>query len=70
MTLLSVPKSGARAGPADERQAPGADSVVLARDRQRRELYGLGEQYWPLDLTGSITPICPGQGVGPRGSSP
>jgi alpha-glucosidase len=71
MTLLSVPKSATVRALQMTVQAPGADSVVLTAGIAKGEsVYGLGEQYRPLDLTGSITPILPReQGVG-RGEQP
>ena len=71
MTLLSVPKSARVRALQMNVEAPGADSVVLTAGIANGErLYGLGEQYRPLDLTGSITPILPReQGVG-RGEQP
>ncbi|MGB3014563.1 MAG: TIM-barrel domain-containing protein, partial [Candidatus Nanopelagicales bacterium] len=71
MTLLSIPKSARVRALQMNVEASGADSVVLTAGIANGEkLYGLGEQYRPLDLSGSITPILPReQGVG-RGEQP
>ena len=71
MTLLSVPKSATVRALQMKVTAPEADSVVLTAGIANGErIYGLGEQYRPLDLTGTITPILPReQGVG-RGEQP
>ncbi|HQR80202.1 MAG TPA: alpha-glucosidase [Actinomycetota bacterium] len=71
MTLLSVPKSASVRALRMTVRAEGVDSVVLTAGIANGEkLYGLGEQYRQLDLTGSVTPILPReQGVG-RGQQP
>ena len=71
VTLLAVPKSAAVRALQMNVRAQGVDSVVLTAGIANGEkLYGLGEQYRQLDLTGSITPILPReQGIG-RGEQP
>ncbi len=71
MTLLAVPKSAEVRTLRMTVRSDGVDSVVLTAGIANGEkIYGLGEQYRPLDLTGSITPIMPReQGIG-RGEQP
>lgn len=71
MTLLAVPKTASTRALQMNVRADGVDSVVLTAGIAKSEkIYGLGEQFRPLDLTGSITPILPReQGIG-RGQQP
>lgn len=52
-------------------QVDGATSVMITTGRESGEaVHGLGEQYRPFDLSGSVTPLLPReQGLG-RGSQP
>lgn len=71
MRLLAVPKSASVRALEMRVRVDDVDSVVLTAGIANGEkVYGLGEQYRPLDLTGSVTPILPReQGVG-RGEQP
>ncbi|MCU0280056.1 MAG: alpha-glucosidase [Candidatus Nanopelagicales bacterium] len=71
MTLLAIPKTASARALQMEIAADGVDSVVLTAGIANGErIFGLGEQYRPLDLTGTITPILPReQGIG-RGEQP
>jgi alpha-glucosidase len=71
LSLLAVPKSSSVRALQMELGVDGADSVMLTAGIAKGErIYGLGEQFRPLDLTGTITPVRPQeQGIG-RGEQP
>jgi alpha-glucosidase len=71
LSLLAVPKSASVRALQMELTVEGADSVMLTAGIAKGErIFGLGEQYRPLDLTGTLTPIRPQeQGIG-RGEQP